>query len=903
MASPEPPVALKNHCSVIHDGVLYVYSPDAFQTLPLQKNATWTQETNGVSVTGAICVKGGTEGNSADAALYIVGGTTNSSMPNYSGLQRYHFQDKTWQTISPMSTVTANRINHGATYLNASSAILVYGGSQSGGAGLSTETFLMLMYAPYRVQAYSSVAPAVSKPFVLPWTDDKAVMVGGSTSNQKVFTFHPDPGWVDLGVTLPNPLPDSSVAQCNIQSLDDGTKILQTYSMNQSPNLVTRNVLLQPGNIPAPYGLTIGNPTSSGGPKQMRRQLFQQNYPAYNNTNAPSEQRSGFAIADGGDIVAIVGGDANSSVVLFNSSGNSWVDDKSFFGASQNILTISNTTSSSSSSISSTPTSTAAPSLAATPSAVSSPTTIASSSDKGQSNGLAILGGVLGGICGLAAILIIFLLWLRSVKRRKAAAAAARGNNIDSSYPSDKSSGGYRTEGGTQPLSKQAQPMGRSPVPSTVVSESDSVAMFGGKSSTEKGTDVKPSGPPYGGSKLNPAHGNNNSIGGIFKNNKSTLNISKPMLPDLGDYKERPSIDLGNVTPNTAGAPALPPLAHVTQQKADQRKTDEGWAKYFTADANETDQSKQTRNRDTYASDVTSYSRPSTSKGGGGGFWPGSGVASPSNRSTKLPTRDSAGNVLNHYTVATASPSLEGPASAITRSMSVAKPAQAKFSSGDSISTDHSSDDGYEDEEIDNYSDYRGSKQEDNAWTPVGHAWPTSGRHSFRPESVQVSANDFIRRYEPPKKTETAMVDPSVTTRDFGRQPEPHQKLGNAFAQTATSIPTFPMPISASRREADTEQRHPVANTAQHPAVTHYATTVGHSRKTSNAGHSRKSSNNPFHGGAAVQDYFGPGANDTSSSRATSGKLPDSTDMSWLNLGTPAHMHGSPQTNENHDPA
>lgn len=862
MASPEPPVAFKNHCSVIHDDTLYVYSPDAFQSLPLKKNATWNQEENGISVTGAVCVKGGIDGDSANTALYIVGGATNGSTSNYSGLQRYSFQDRKWQTITPMSAITANRVNHGATYLNASSAILIYSGSQNGNAGLSTETFLMLMYPPYRVQAYASTAPAVTKPFVLPWTEDKAVMIGGSATNQKVFTFHPDPGWVDLGVTLPNALPDPSIAQCNIQTLGDGSKILQTYYVNQSPNLVTRNVLLNPGMVPAPYGQTIGDSQGSGSTRMRRRQLFQQNYPIYNSTNAPSEQRSNFALATSDGVVAIVGGDTNSSVAVFNSSGNSWVDNKALFGSTQNILTASVTSTSSS-----LPTSTSTPTLAATSSAVSSPA--AAAGDNGQSNGLAILGGVLGGICGLAAILIISLLWLRSVKRRRAA-EAAKNSNGELPYPNDKPRGGHAfEEAGSQPLSQQAQPMGRSPVPSTVVSEQDSLAMFGGKNNNEKSADPQAQVQSYGGSKLNPAHGTSNSMGGIFKSNKNTLNISKPMLPDSADYQERPSADLDKAIP--AGPPALPPVALVSQQKADQRKTDEGWAKYFSADTvKDNERSSHPNNRDTYATDRTSTSRPSTGKGGGGGFWPGSGVPSSSNRSTKLPMRDSAGNVLNQYTVATASPSLEtAPNHAFAHNASVVAPAKAKFSSADSISTDHSSDEEYEDDEMDAYSDYRGSKHDHNAWTPVGNTWSGPGQRPLRPPSDKVGPLDF-----PPPT--------SIS-----------EQTSNTSTSGASSIPTFPLPDATLRRAGpESDQQFTGTTTVHHPAATHFATTVGHNRKSSNT----------FNGGPPVQDYFGPPP-DTASSRPTSGKLPDSTDMSWLNLGTPAHTHGSPHSGNSHDPA
>src|SRR5271168_3882014 len=123
MAPPSPPVALKNHCSVIYNNVLYVYSPDAFQILPLEPNTQWSREPNGVSVTGATCVLGGLDGDNSKPALYVVGGATNSSFTSYPGLQRYSILDKLWQTITPIVPVTQNRLRPGTAYLNASSAI------------------------------------------------------------------------------------------------------------------------------------------------------------------------------------------------------------------------------------------------------------------------------------------------------------------------------------------------------------------------------------------------------------------------------------------------------------------------------------------------------------------------------------------------------------------------------------------------------------------------------------------------------------------------------------------------------------------------------------------------------------------------------------------------------------
>lgn len=888
MASPEPPVALKDHCSIIHENTLYVYSPDAFQTLSLSENATWTQEENGVAVTGALCVKGGLDGDGNNPVMYVVGGSTNGSTSNYSGIQRYSIREKKWQTITPMSTVTANRKNHGATYLNASSAILVYGGSQNDDAGFSTETFLMLMYPPYRVQAYSSIAPAVKQPFLLPFTDDKGLMVGGGNGNKKVFTFHPDPGWVDLGVALPDVLPDPSVAQVSLQSLTDGSRILQTFFTNESPNRVTRNVLTNPGFVPAAFGQTIGSPPSKSKSRMMPRQLNQGNYPTYNDTNAPVSQRTGTSLASDSDVIALVGGDSNSTVSVFNATSNSWVDSAALFGDIQKPLTVSSSTSTTSSA----PTATSSEASATSSTSAKS----AASSDDGQSNSLAILGGVLGAICGVAAITIIVLLWLRSRKRRRNPPPTNKQN--DSNYPDDKQRGmspGDRD--GSTPLSQQAQPMGRSPVPSAIIGDRDSMAMFSGNHN-EKSVDVQ----NQGGSKLNPNHG------GFFKsNNKTPLTISKPMLPDLGDYQERPSIDLGKATPS--GAPVLPPIG-VDSQKADQRKTDEGWAKYFQADTEEKPKPPQSPYAVNFEDDPRrSTSRPSTAKGGGG-FWPGAGVASNS-RTNKLPSRDSDGNLLTHAMVPIASPSLAvGHENPTARKMSVAPAAIAKISRADSVSTDrrsssssrstHSSDDGYEDDEVDAYSEARDSSYQQNAWNPIGSTWSGPSQRPLRPPSVRVGAS----AYPPPPPTGVS------------------EMASNSSTSGESSIPAFPLPAASIGRAGTTDQyvetstversRNPYAPANLYASKNPYAPKNTFS-PTNPYAHARKSSNAmQFHGGPPVQDYFGPPPG-TASSQGTFGQghdqKHDSNDMSWLNLGTPAHAHvhaharGSTHSGNSQDPA
>src|SRR5256714_11090244 len=169
MSTPLPPAALKGQCSIIFNNTLYVYSPDAPQSLPLRPNAQWSQEPMGVSLTGAACVFGGIDGDNSKPALYIVGGSTNSSSVQYTGLQRYSIQDKTWHTITPLATVTENRQHHGAAYMVDTSMILVYGGSQNGDSGLSTQTFLMATYPPYIVESYQSLAPPFLDPIMPAW--------------------------------------------------------------------------------------------------------------------------------------------------------------------------------------------------------------------------------------------------------------------------------------------------------------------------------------------------------------------------------------------------------------------------------------------------------------------------------------------------------------------------------------------------------------------------------------------------------------------------------------------------------------------------------------------------------------------------------------------------------------
>lgn len=751
MSGPKPPVALKSPCSIVHNGVLYVYSADAFQTLELKEGAKWEEQSKGVAVTDAVCVKGGVDGDNSRPALYVVGGTAKDAPSDYSGLQRFSIDDKSWQTIALTVPVTQHRHNHGAAYMTASSSIVVYSGAQDGYDGASSETFLLQTYPPYDVLAYSSTAPPTIKPFMLPWNDERALLVGGGDTNTNVFTFGPTEGWQDLGLSLPNALPDSSVAQSALFTLADNSKILQTFNLESSPPTVTTNVLLNPGGQPASFNETVGDAEqpadpsdTSSVPQKMKRATFLNNFPTYNGTFAPSTTRSGFSLAQGEDgLIAFVGGNDDVPVAFFNQSENSWVSNARLLGDQVPLTTAS------SSPTSSIPTPTASSATTTTPAAASS--------SSSKSRGLTILGAVLGGICGLAAILIILLLWLRSVRRKRAQAER------QSEYPDDKrrSSDFNYEERGLQPLSKAGQPMGRSPVPSAVISDADSTAMFGGKHDPKyliRRVSSDRNQPGFRGSGIGFGQA-------LFKREKSAqLSISKPMNPILGDYKERPSIDLGTATP-AAAAVVAPRLAAATApaRKPSQRKTDEGWGKYFQKEA-------PSGNRTTF------LSRSSASKSG---FWPGAGVPESQLRPPKILLRDSIGNPLEAHSVAAGSPSFEpGPPNPQSRGLQAVQGIPARISSASSITTDGSDDD-YEDDRIDGaFSSGIPASVNNMSWAPVGNTWSGPAERPLRPPSSYIAAHG--------QPLNTASSNET-----------------NGTSETKTSsIPSFPMPNSLRNGQA-----------------------------------------------------------------------------------------------------
>lgn len=414
MTLPLPPIPLKNHCSVINNNTLFTYQSDAFQSLGLEKGGSWLQLPMGVSVTGASCVQGSSNGQEV---LYIVGGTVNASTSNYPGLQYYSFANNSWATVTPMVPVTQDRLRHGAAYLSSSSMILVYAGSQDGDRTPSSETFLISTVPPYGVTAFSSDAPPVVSPILLPFNQSHAVVVGVGHHNKDVFTFGPQDEWQKLDVTLKPGLNSSSSAQAAIVTGSDGSKVLEVFDLSESPNQITTALLQTAMSTPTAVQQT-GTSTSSSATatqiftKPRRRDITAANWPAYNSTLAPQVTRNGFSLAqDSAGLVVMSGGTEDSNpLCIFNQDQNQWINATQFFDEKTPAVRTGGSPSS---------TDSPAASLTATASPSSSSGAAASSGNVARNRSLTILGATLGAVFGLAALLILALCLVRGLRRRQ----------------------------------------------------------------------------------------------------------------------------------------------------------------------------------------------------------------------------------------------------------------------------------------------------------------------------------------------------------------------------------------------------------------------------------------------------------------------------------------------------
>ncbi|KAL6902618.1 hypothetical protein GGI43DRAFT_346448 [Trichoderma evansii] len=443
MSLPKPPSSLDNSCSVIYDNTLFSYSPQGFLSLSLESGAEWKTLPSGVAVTGGVCVETNPT-DAANAALFIVGGTAEGV---YNGLQKYTFSTGNWTTVVPSVPVTQNRLQHGATFMQADNVILVYAGNQDGTAGASSSTFT-IDATTYEANSFpAGPVPAVS-PFLTSWTNSDAAMMSGDGTDGNIYWFNPHAGWRYSGASMSQPLNKASGSvNAVLVSGDDGSKSIYTFDLSKSPNAVTRTIVQD----------ASGAPLANSAPITARdietRDLTLGNWPDYNSTLAPTTTRTNFAIASAPDgTIVFSGGNDQVPLAIFNGDKNGWVDAKALLDdqqiSIQDIPSSSATTSSKTKTTSSarhtstthststattdspsttgsftgsftgTATGTAAPGISDL-SVPAIPTgTGSSSSDSGPSSN-AILGITLGTIGGFLALLGLILLLLRCRRRQQ----------------------------------------------------------------------------------------------------------------------------------------------------------------------------------------------------------------------------------------------------------------------------------------------------------------------------------------------------------------------------------------------------------------------------------------------------------------------------------------------------
>jgi hypothetical protein len=405
MGFMQPKFPLDGHCSIVHDGTLYVYSSAGFQSLKLKEGADWQAMPMDISLTGAQCVKAG----GPDPMLYVVGGVGNTTTAEwrYPGLMHYSFAQKKWDWVRAQTWNTQDRQNHGAVYLEGPKKLLIYSGSQKkGDGGPSSETFLMSTVEPYNVQSMPSAgAPPSVKPMLMPIDKDSALLVGGGASNTAIWKFSVNGGWQDLGVALQQPILNPAAIQCAVVSGKGKSLVLEKFDMSVTPNKVEHILLLKEDGTPAAPGATVGG--------KMKRATVD-NFPEYNATYAPKAPRSTYSLAQGDDGLAVAsGGNPADPIVLFNAKENSWENATALFNGQQILAnSISSSTISTSQPTSSVPIS-STPSPSSTVAAAAPPV---APSNKGKM--LTVLGATLGTIFGIAAILILILMCLKYRKSK-----------------------------------------------------------------------------------------------------------------------------------------------------------------------------------------------------------------------------------------------------------------------------------------------------------------------------------------------------------------------------------------------------------------------------------------------------------------------------------------------------
>ncbi|TWU74513.1 hypothetical protein ED733_005690 [Metarhizium rileyi] len=515
MPAPQPPLSLDNSCTVVYNGTLYSHSPEGFMSIRLEDGAKWRMLDPGVKVRGATCV-GSAKPKNVDPAFFVIGGQAEDD--NYPGLQKYTYSTEKWSTVRPTDMVTKHRRWHSSTYIEATDTILIFGGNQDGISGPSADTFTILASEPYTVTkppltgVPSNQPPASSRPILTSATDADAILVGGgdNADHAKVYWFSTGGNWRYADSSLAKPIgKDTGSIQGTVVTGEDGSKNLILFDLSQSPNQVSRVVIMD-GN-----GKSMSNSPviTSRDVDQGKRDLTSANWPKYNSTLAPMETRQNYAMARGPNgTIVFSGGNPDSPIALFDTKQNTWMNATTFFDSTQKVLSSPSTTSSATStptfSSSTTSSSTA---VATSIAAAAVPTASNKSEDSGLSSNV-ILGITLGSIAGFFVFLGLVLLLLRRRKKQLGHTETGR----PSRTPSEEKDM-FAFHKSTFPHAGQL--MGHRPQAST--ESYSSVAILMGRMNKEKsGLSRKPSNDTA-----------RSSVSSLHKHLKST--ISKPIPQDM----------------------------------------------------------------------------------------------------------------------------------------------------------------------------------------------------------------------------------------------------------------------------------------------------------------------------------------------------------------------------------
>ncbi|KAF4988441.1 hypothetical protein FGRMN_9765 [Fusarium graminum] len=572
MSLPEPPSSLDSGCSVVHDNILYVFTPTAFMSLSLEEGAEWKELKMGQQVTGGVCVGAG-------SALFVVGGSGGPA--DFNGLQKYIFADEKWESVETQNQAFRNLQYHGATYIKNTDQIVVSGGSQDGREVPSDTSFYFAASDPSTPMAVAGAKLSVN-PILIPWSDDEACMVGGSDWNTRVSVFNAATSWTDKDITLAAPLTPSSKAL--VLQGDDGSKSLYVFDLSASPNTVSRYVVWDDKNAP---GQNAAN-------QNKKRDLSQNNWPSYNATLAPTATRAQgqYSIAqDSNGRVVFVGGNQDEPLAFFDMKENSWLDAANIIGDEQKILSAETSSSTTKTKLSSTKTSSSesstktksvtsdSSSTSATSTASATGTddlftsTVSESSSatnsdvapigSGNSDGKsglssnAILGITLGTILGFIALLIVILLLLR--RRKKTRQPSPESAPSRQEFPNDKKDPMGLGGGPASPF--------RAHHPNMSQESFSSMAILMGRTGKNK---------PSISRKL--SHGSNGSSGSA-EHNQLKSSIGKPVLQEM----QHPALQ-GQDTRGVAFDPnvAEPRPRNGPLETQDGLRRSSGWNRYWS---------------------------------------------------------------------------------------------------------------------------------------------------------------------------------------------------------------------------------------------------------------------------------------------------------------------------------